>query len=259
MPAFIDTGLNVVDVRDTAEGHLLACEQGRAGERYILGSENLTLADLDEGKASIEIHGQDEWLPTQFHLIAVLEGNVARVLYSQTWPGGDWFSTNAATAPAGATAKAEYKLSRAGMAPELAAQAGEVVSDIWLVTRTSGSKDSGTKGPLTHVVPGKLKNVLAGKYQEFDCGSTSLFHFADLAAKSITWETLTAGKACLEIKSDDLWRPAMILEIARSNRNIYRVVALTVWKPKDVFSTDTKDAPVAGMAAASWTLDENQP
>jgi dihydroflavonol-4-reductase len=43
MPAFIDTGLNVVDVRDTAEGHLLACERGRAGERYILGSENLTL------------------------------------------------------------------------------------------------------------------------------------------------------------------------------------------------------------------------
>jgi hypothetical protein len=44
MPAFIDTGLNVVDVRDTALGHLLACERGRSGERYILGSENLTLA-----------------------------------------------------------------------------------------------------------------------------------------------------------------------------------------------------------------------
>jgi dihydroflavonol-4-reductase len=46
MPAFIDTGLNVVDVRDTAEGHLLACEHGRPGERYILGSENLTLAQI---------------------------------------------------------------------------------------------------------------------------------------------------------------------------------------------------------------------
>jgi dihydroflavonol-4-reductase len=46
MPAFIDTGLNVVDVRDTAEGHLLACERGRPGERYILGSENLTLAQI---------------------------------------------------------------------------------------------------------------------------------------------------------------------------------------------------------------------
>src|SRR5690348_3959551 len=44
MPAFIDTGLNVVDVRDTAEGHVLACDRGVAAERYILGSENLTLA-----------------------------------------------------------------------------------------------------------------------------------------------------------------------------------------------------------------------
>lgn len=46
MPAFIDTGLNVVDVRDTAEGHWLACERGKVGERYILGSENLTLAQI---------------------------------------------------------------------------------------------------------------------------------------------------------------------------------------------------------------------
>jgi dihydroflavonol-4-reductase len=53
MPAFIDTGLNVVDVRDTAEGHLLACERGRPGERYILGSENLTLAQILQKLAGI--------------------------------------------------------------------------------------------------------------------------------------------------------------------------------------------------------------
>lgn len=53
MPAFIDTGLNVVDVRDTAEGHWLACEKGRAGERYILGSENLTLAQILQKLAAI--------------------------------------------------------------------------------------------------------------------------------------------------------------------------------------------------------------
>jgi dihydroflavonol-4-reductase len=46
MPAFIDTGLNLVDVRDIAKGHLLAAERGRPGERYILGCENLTLADI---------------------------------------------------------------------------------------------------------------------------------------------------------------------------------------------------------------------
>jgi dihydroflavonol-4-reductase len=53
MPAFIDTGLNVVDVRDTAEGHLLACERGLAGDRYILGSENLTLAQILQKLATI--------------------------------------------------------------------------------------------------------------------------------------------------------------------------------------------------------------
>ncbi|MBZ5609719.1 MAG: NAD-dependent epimerase/dehydratase family protein [Acidobacteriia bacterium] len=46
MPAFVDTGLNLVDVQDTAEGHLLASERGRPGERYILGSENLTLQQI---------------------------------------------------------------------------------------------------------------------------------------------------------------------------------------------------------------------
>jgi dihydroflavonol-4-reductase len=46
MPAFVDTGLNVVDVEDTAEGHLLALERGRSGERYILGCENLTLEQI---------------------------------------------------------------------------------------------------------------------------------------------------------------------------------------------------------------------
>jgi dihydroflavonol-4-reductase len=48
MPAYLDTGLNLVDVRDTAEGHLLACERGRTGERYILGCQNLTLREIFE-------------------------------------------------------------------------------------------------------------------------------------------------------------------------------------------------------------------
>ena len=46
MPAFVDTGLNLVDVDDTALGHLQACERGRAGERYILGCQNLTLEQI---------------------------------------------------------------------------------------------------------------------------------------------------------------------------------------------------------------------
>jgi dihydroflavonol-4-reductase len=46
MPSYIDTGLNVVDVRDAALGHLLAAEKGAIGERYILGGENLTLKEI---------------------------------------------------------------------------------------------------------------------------------------------------------------------------------------------------------------------
>lgn len=46
MPAYIDTGMNVVHVDDVAEGHLLALERGRIGERYILGGENFSLGTL---------------------------------------------------------------------------------------------------------------------------------------------------------------------------------------------------------------------
>jgi dihydroflavonol-4-reductase len=46
MPAFLDTGLNLIDVRDTADGHVLACERGSSGQKYILGCENLTLEQI---------------------------------------------------------------------------------------------------------------------------------------------------------------------------------------------------------------------
>lgn len=46
MPAYVDTGLNLVDVQDVARGHVLALERGRPGERYILGNCNLTLREL---------------------------------------------------------------------------------------------------------------------------------------------------------------------------------------------------------------------
>jgi dihydroflavonol-4-reductase len=53
MPAYIDTGLNLVDARDVARGHLLAAERGKVGERYILGCENLTLQQILERLATI--------------------------------------------------------------------------------------------------------------------------------------------------------------------------------------------------------------
>ena len=48
MPAYVDTGLNLVDVEDAAEGHLLAMEKGRVGQKYILGHRNLTLKEILE-------------------------------------------------------------------------------------------------------------------------------------------------------------------------------------------------------------------
>ena len=46
MPVFVDTGLNLVHVDDVAAGHLLAMHHGRVGERYILGGQNVRLADM---------------------------------------------------------------------------------------------------------------------------------------------------------------------------------------------------------------------
>ena len=46
VPFYIDTGLNIVHVDDVAEGHVLALEKGRVGERYILGGENMLLKDI---------------------------------------------------------------------------------------------------------------------------------------------------------------------------------------------------------------------
>jgi dihydroflavonol-4-reductase len=49
----LDTGLNIVHVRDVARGHILAAERGRVGERYILGQRNMALAEIFEALAAI--------------------------------------------------------------------------------------------------------------------------------------------------------------------------------------------------------------
>lgn len=53
MPAYVHTGLNLIDVEDVARGHILAWQKGRTGERYILGNQNITLKEMLDLLAAI--------------------------------------------------------------------------------------------------------------------------------------------------------------------------------------------------------------
>jgi dihydroflavonol-4-reductase len=61
MPAFLETGLNLIHVRDVARGHLLAEEKGRIGEKYILGHENLSLSRIFQMLAEISGQPAPKW------------------------------------------------------------------------------------------------------------------------------------------------------------------------------------------------------
>jgi len=77
MPAYVDTGLNVVAVEDVAEGHWLAAQRGRIGERYILGGRNMTLKEiLDSVAASTGRTGPRIQAP---HWVAFAAGCVENV------------------------------------------------------------------------------------------------------------------------------------------------------------------------------------
>ncbi|WP_267383307.1 hopanoid-associated sugar epimerase [Cyanobacterium sp. uoEpiScrs1] len=70
MPAYIETGLNLIDVRDVAWGHLLALEKGKSGERYLLGNKNVSLKVLLEELATItRLNGPRQTVPLWLPLI----------------------------------------------------------------------------------------------------------------------------------------------------------------------------------------------
>ena len=85
VPAYVDTGLNLVDVRDVALGHLLAAERGNVGEKYILGNRDMTLKEIFEtlseitGLAAPRIQ-LPHWVPLTF---AALETGISRMLKRQ--------------------------------------------------------------------------------------------------------------------------------------------------------------------------------
>ncbi len=80
MPAYLDTGLNLVDVRDVAVGHLLACNRGRPGERYILGRRNMTLEQIYAALEAISGVAAPRWrIP---YAVALAAGMVSTALAS---------------------------------------------------------------------------------------------------------------------------------------------------------------------------------
>jgi dihydroflavonol-4-reductase len=81
IPAYVDTGLNLVDVRDVAEGHLLALERGKPGEKYILGNRDMSLKEILETLGAIAGRRPPRlrvphWLPLT---VAALDTSLARM------------------------------------------------------------------------------------------------------------------------------------------------------------------------------------
>lgn len=87
LPAIVDTGLNLVDVRDVAAGHLLAAEHGRVGEEYILGHRNMTLREIVETLGAITglrapTLRLPHWIPWG---VAAVDTALARLLPREPW------------------------------------------------------------------------------------------------------------------------------------------------------------------------------
>ncbi len=83
MPAYVDTGLNLIDVEDVARGHILAWQKGRTGERYILGNRNMAF------KAMLDILAAITGRPAP--RLAVPHGIPLAVSYVDEMILGRWF------------------------------------------------------------------------------------------------------------------------------------------------------------------------
>jgi dihydroflavonol-4-reductase len=82
VPAYVDTGLNLIDVRDVATGHLLAAEKGQAGQKYILGHQDMTLLEIYQKLSEVSDlpaprFKVPHWLPLSY---AAVETSLARLM-----------------------------------------------------------------------------------------------------------------------------------------------------------------------------------
>jgi dihydroflavonol-4-reductase len=78
MPAYVDSGLNLIDVRDVARGHLLAAERGRSGEKYILGHANMTLEEIFRLLAELTGRPAPRWRVPHWIPLVVAGADTAR-------------------------------------------------------------------------------------------------------------------------------------------------------------------------------------
>ena len=101
MPAYLDTGLNLIDVADCARGHILADEKGRPGERYILGNKNMSLKEILQALEKITgIKAPSIKMP---YWVAYGAGLASEMI-------SDWITHKDPTVPLGGVKMAKHKM-----------------------------------------------------------------------------------------------------------------------------------------------------
>jgi dihydroflavonol-4-reductase len=75
IPAFLNSGLNIIHVQDVAQGHVLAEDRGRVGEKYILGHQNLTLAEIFARLADLSSVKAPRWRLPYYPVLGLAYAN----------------------------------------------------------------------------------------------------------------------------------------------------------------------------------------
>ena len=143
MPGFLDTGLNLVHVDDVAEGHIAALRHGKIGERYILGGENVLLADMLAEIARLVGRRPPRWRIPRAMVIPVAYAAETAARFtgrhpSATLDGIRWRNTACSSPRPRPDADLGFKPRPYRTALEDAGSAGSKLRDIW--TRSGSAK-----------------------------------------------------------------------------------------------------------------------